>query len=46
VLDPTGVVARDVVSLSSVPQWTPIELFDEEAHFAVTSHAVSDVAAD
>ena len=47
VLDPTGVVAREVVALSSVPQWTPIELFDEQTHFAVQAHAVSDdVAAD
>jgi hypothetical protein len=47
VLDPTGVVSRDVVALSSVPQWDPIELFDESAHFAVQLRAVSeDVASD
>jgi hypothetical protein len=46
VLDPTGVVARDVVALSSVPQWDPIELFDERQHFAVQMREVSDVASD
>ena len=44
VLDPTGVVSREVVSLSSVPDWDPIELFDERVHFAVQKRAVSDVA--
>jgi transglutaminase-like putative cysteine protease len=46
VLDPTGVVAREVVALSSVPQWEPIELFDEHQHYAVQMHAISDVASD
>jgi hypothetical protein len=46
VLDPTGVVARDVVALSEVPQWDPIELFDERQHFAVQMREVSDVASD
>ncbi len=46
VLDPTGVVARDVVALSAVPQWDPIELFDERQHFAVQMREVSDVASD
>ena len=35
VLDPTGVVTSEVVRLSEVPTWEPIELFDESAHFAV-----------
>jgi hypothetical protein len=44
VLDPTGVVANQLVALSSVPQWEPIELFDEKTHFAVQMGGISDVA--
>jgi predicted transglutaminase-like cysteine proteinase len=35
VLDPTGVVAQGLTRLSGVPTWTPIELFDERAHYRV-----------
>lgn len=35
VLDPTGVVTSDMVRLSEVPDWEPIELFDESQHYAV-----------
>ena len=35
VLDPTGVVTNEMVRLSQVPDWEPIELFDEQAHFEV-----------
>jgi hypothetical protein len=35
VLDPTGVVTSKMDRLSDVPNWQPIELFDEDAHFAV-----------
>jgi hypothetical protein len=35
VLDPTGVVTSSLVRLSEVPEWEPIELFDENEHFAV-----------
>jgi hypothetical protein len=35
VLDPTGVVAQGMTRLSDVPGWTPIELFDERAHYQV-----------
>ena len=35
VLDPTGVVTSEMVRLSDVPDWEPIELFDEQAHFEV-----------
>ena len=34
-LDPTGVVTSELVRLSAVPNWEPIELFDEMAHFRV-----------
>ncbi|MFQ5515055.1 MAG: hypothetical protein ACE5FG_11530 [Myxococcota bacterium] len=35
VLDPTGVVARKVVRLSSLEGWAPIQLFDEVSHYRV-----------
>ena len=35
VLDPTGVVTSTMVRLSEVPDWEPIELFDERQHYAV-----------
>ena len=35
VLDPTGVVTPEMVRLSDVPTWEPIEIFDERAHYAV-----------
>ena len=35
ILDPTGVVTSSMIRLSEVPQWRPIELFDESAHFRV-----------
>ena len=35
VLDPTGVVTAELVRLSEVPDWEPIELFDETAHYRV-----------
>lgn len=45
VLDPTGVVTSSLVRLSDVPQWEPIELFDEAKHFAVEERkTVLDVA--
>jgi hypothetical protein len=34
-LDPTGVVTPGMVRLSAVPNWEPIELFDETAHYRV-----------
>lgn len=45
-LDPTGVVTSGVVRLSEVPSWEPIELFDEQTHFAVADMKLSHVAAD
>ena len=46
-LDPTGVVAPQMVRLSSISNWKPIELFDETVHFQVRRHVVggSPVAA-
>jgi len=35
VLDPTGVVTNDLVRLSQVPKWSPIEMFDEARHYRV-----------
>jgi hypothetical protein len=35
VLDPTGVVTKTMVHLSSIEGWDPIQLFDETAHFRV-----------
>jgi len=35
VLDPTGVVTSSLVRLSEVPEWEPIELFNESKHYAV-----------
>jgi hypothetical protein len=35
VLDPTGVVTNELVRLSQVPKWSPIEMFDEARHFRV-----------
>jgi len=35
VLDPTGVVTNQLVRLSQVPKWSPIEMFDEARHFTV-----------
>ena len=35
VLDPTGVVTKQMVRLADVPDWSPIELFDETAHYRV-----------
>lgn len=35
VLDPTGVVTAQMVRLSEIPTWEPIELFDERSHYAV-----------
>ena len=35
VLDPTGVVTSELVRMSGIENWEPIELFDERAHFAV-----------
>ena len=47
VLDPTGVVTPQMVRLSQVPKWEPIELFDEARHFAVQATAPGAlVAAD
>ena len=34
-LDPTGVVTSELVRLSAVPNWSPIEIFDEARHFRV-----------
>ncbi len=45
VLDPTGVVTSEVVRLSDVPTWEPIELFDETAHFAVQPTALAPIVA-
>ena len=46
VLDPTGVVTAQLVRLSEVPKWSPIEMFDEVRHFRVEestrSHAVAE----
>jgi hypothetical protein len=35
VLDPTGVVTTEMVRLSQVGSWEPIEIFDETAHYRV-----------
>ena len=35
VLDPTGVVTNQLVRLSQVPRWSPIEMFDEARHYRV-----------
>ena len=35
VLDPTGVVTSELVRLSAVPKWSPIEIFDEARHYRV-----------
>jgi hypothetical protein len=35
ILDPTGVVTTGLARLSDVPDWEPIELFDETAHYRV-----------
>lgn len=35
VLDPTGVVTSQLVRLSQVPKWSPIEMFDEARHYRV-----------
>jgi hypothetical protein len=40
-LDPTGVVTSKLVRLSDVPNWDPIELFDETQHFAVKARPSS-----
>jgi len=34
-LDPTGVVTNELVHLSQVPRWSPIEMFDEARHYRV-----------
>jgi hypothetical protein len=34
-LDPTGVVTNQLVRLSQVPKWSPIEMFDEARHYRV-----------
>jgi hypothetical protein len=39
VLDPTGVVTSGMRRLSAIPDWVPIEAFDEEAHYRVESPA-------
>lgn len=41
VLDPTGVVSAEMVRLSAIDSWKPIELFDEDDHFAVEERLVS-----
>ncbi len=41
VLDPTGVVTSEMVRLSTVPGWDPIELFDEHAHYRVEAASVA-----
>ena len=41
VLDPTGVVTREMVRLSAVPAWEPIELFDEHAHYRVEAASLA-----
>ncbi len=43
-LDPTGVVTPEMVRLSSVSSWKPIELFDETAHYKVRRRAVGGSA--
>ena len=35
ILDPTGVVTPEMVRMSAVPSWEPIELFDERDHYSV-----------
>lgn len=37
VLDPTGVVTPEMVRMSAIPDWEPIELFDEQDHYSVRS---------
>jgi hypothetical protein len=44
VLDPTGVVTAKMVRLTEVPDWEPIELFDETAHFNVEESPRANVA--
>lgn len=34
-LDPTGVITNRLVRLSDVPEWSPIEIFDEARHYRV-----------
>jgi hypothetical protein len=46
VLDPTGVVTSQMVRLSNVAGWEPIEIFDEQAHYRVESSAVAVSMAD
>ena len=41
ILDPTGVVTEGMARLSGAPDWAPIELFDETAHFRVETSSVS-----
>jgi hypothetical protein len=41
ILDPTGVVITGLARLSDVPEWEPIELFDETAHYRVESSPAS-----
>ena len=48
-LDPTGVVTPEMVRLSAVSKWKPIELFDETAHYQVRRRTIGPsavVAAD
>ena len=45
VLDPTGVVTDEMVRLSQVPDWEPIELFDEQAHYEVRGPNARSVVA-
>ena len=35
VLDPTGVITKEMVRLSTIRTWEPIQLFDETAHYRV-----------
>lgn len=35
VLDPTGVATNELVRLSAIPKWSPIEIFDEARHYRV-----------
>lgn len=45
VLDPTGVVTAEMVPLSQIDGWEPIQLFDEQAHYRVeTRPAASAVS--
>ena len=34
-ITPTGVVTSELVRLSEVPKWSPIEIFDEARHYRV-----------